>query len=265
MNTNKPGSQPSKMPTTQPSSLKSLNKVNTIIHKTTNISSKTKLNTKPTTNITSHTHVINKTSLLIVTNHTTSATQAISTLSTPDASRSTHNPLLPNGTNNKLNYALATANPNTPKREQAIVLHPVDGLLLKDYIITIGQIISPSNIIFVSIISMGRVCVILSSEQTLSSLIEKSQSILKINEHIIPIRRLLNPAKRIIISNVCPSILNQLILDALSDINITSLSEINFLKAGIKEIGYEHILSFRRHNIYDILNMKIYRNFLVLY
>lgn len=93
---------------------------------------------------------------------------------------------------------------------------------------------------------MGRVCVFLSSEQILTSLLEKSQSKLKINDHIIPIRRLLNLAKRIIISNVCPSILNQAILDALIHTNILPLSEISFLKAGIKEIGYEHILSFQR-------------------
>jgi hypothetical protein len=105
---------------------------------------------------------------------------------------------------------------------------------------------------------MGRVCVFLSSEQILSSLLEKSQSKLKINDHIIPICRLLNPAKRIIISNVCPSIPNQAIPDALIHINISPLSEITFLKAGIKEIGYEHILSFR-HQIYikheDIPNL----------
>lgn len=93
---------------------------------------------------------------------------------------------------------------------------------------------------------MGGICVFLLSEQILCFLIQKSENIEKINEHIIPIRRLLNPAKRIIISNVYPPINNQSILDALMLINISPLSEINFLKAGIKEIGYEHILSFRR-------------------
>lgn len=93
---------------------------------------------------------------------------------------------------------------------------------------------------------MNRICVFLSNEIILNSLLEKTQNTIKINEHIIPIRRLLNPAKRIIISNVCPSIPNQTILDALKQINITPISEINYLKAGIKEIGYEHILSFRR-------------------
>jgi len=246
MNSYKPGSQPSTMPSNKSPSQKSLNKVNTTKYKTTNIPSKTKPNVKSASNISLHAPIINKTGSHIAANHTTSTTQPTTTHSTSDTSRSTQNPLSSIDTNNKLNYALATANSNTPKREQAIVLLPVDGLLIKDYIIAIGQIISPSNIIFVSKISMGRVCVFLSSEQILSSLIEKSHSTLKINDHIIPIRRLLNPAKRIIISNVCPSIPNQSILDALSHINITPLSEINFLKAGIKEIGYEHILSFRR-------------------
>ena len=75
---------------------------------------------------------------------------------------------------------------------------------------------------------MGRVYIFLSSEQILSSLIEKSQNILKINKFTIPICKLLNPTKRIIISNVHFPIPNQLIH-----------------KAGIKEIRYEHTLSFR--------------------
>jgi len=199
------------------------------------------------TNYTKQTSSFSKTSIPFTANHSThTTTQPTSTLSTSDASRSTLNSSSPIGTHNKLNYALATTNSNMPKREQAIILNPVDGLLIKDYISAIGQIISPNNIIFVSKISMGRVCVFLSSEQILTSLLEKSQSKLKINDHIIPIRRLLNPAKRIIISNVCTSIPNQAILDALIHMNISPLSEITFLKAGIKEIGYEHILSFRR-------------------
>ena len=43
-----------------------------------------------------------------------------------------------------------------------------------------------------------------------------------------------------------PSLISQY-LDTLIFINISALSEINFLEAGIIEIGYEHILSFWRH------------------
>jgi len=74
---------------------------------------------------------------------------------------------------------------------------------------------------------------------------EKTKSI-TINNQEIQLRRLINPAKRIIISNVCPSISNQEILNVLRDINITPTSQINYLKAGLNIEGYEHILSFRR-------------------
>jgi len=169
------------------SSLKSPNILNTTNYKSTNTSFKTKLNPKPASSIPLHASSIKKTSSLIATNHSTfTTTQSTTSLSTSEVSRSTHNPLPSIVIHNKQNYALATANSITLKREQAIVLNPVDELLIKDYIIAIGQIISPINIIFVSKISMGRVCVFLTTEQILSSLIEKSQSILKINDHIIP-------------------------------------------------------------------------------
>lgn len=69
---------------------------------------------------------------------------------------------------------------------------------------------------------------------------------IKINDQIAYIRRLANQAKRIVISNVCPSIPNLAIEDALKQIDIIPTSQINYLKAGIKMEGYEHIMSFRR-------------------
>lgn len=45
---------------------------------------------------------------------------------------------------------------------------------------------------------------------------------------------------------MCPSIPNQTILNALKNINITPVSNLTHIKAGINIEGYEHILSFRR-------------------
>lgn len=73
----------------------------------------------------------------------------------------------------------------------------------------------------------------------------QTQSI-NINDQLIHIRRLVNQAKPIVISNVCPSIPNLAIEDALKQIDIISTSLINYLKTGIKIEGYEHIMSFRR-------------------
>jgi len=75
--------------------------------------------------------------------------------------------------------------------------------------------------------------------------VEETKSI-TINDKEIQIRRLINPAKHIVITNVCLSIPNQKILIALKDINIIPISPINYLKVGVGETGYEHIISFRR-------------------
>jgi len=143
------------------------------------------------------------------------------------------------------NYASAASNENSPSREQALLFNSIDGIPQKEYIVAIGKIISPKNIVFVSRISNNRFCIFLSSKQILDSLLEATQTI-TINEQIIQIRRLINPAKRIVISNVCPSIPNSVILDAFKNINVIPISEIAYLKAGINIEGYEHILSFRR-------------------
>lgn len=150
-----------------------------------------------------------------------------------------------NNTDNSLNFASIAAKEITPNREQAIVFNSIDGVPQKDYVIAIGQIVQPKNILFVSRISNNRFCIFLNSKEILESLIAKNPSI-TINGHEIQLRRLLNPAKRIVISNVCPSIPNATILHALQNLDISPSSQINHLKAGINLVGYEHILSFRR-------------------
>jgi len=74
MNTNKPGSQPLKMPSSKSSSLKSPNILNTTNYKSINTSFKTKLNPKPAVSIPLHASSISKTSSLIAANHSTSTT-----------------------------------------------------------------------------------------------------------------------------------------------------------------------------------------------
>jgi hypothetical protein len=149
--------------------------------------------------------------------------------------------------NNKniFTFAAITANEKPPSREQALVLNSIDGIPQKEYIMAIGKIVSPKNILFGSRISNNSFCIFLSNKIILDNLMETHQTI-SINEHVIQIRRLINPAKRIVISNVCPSISNQVILDHLKKSNITPIFQLTYLKAGITNEGYEHILNFRR-------------------
>jgi len=147
--------------------------------------------------------------------------------------------------NTKPNYATATAKENNPQRDQAIIFNSIEGIPQIDYIRAIGQIVSPKNILFVSRISNNRFCIFLNSKHTVDSLVENTKFI-TINDNVIQIRRLINSAKRIVISNVCPSIPNEKILAALLAFNITPTSQINYIRAGVVMEGYEHVLSFRR-------------------
>jgi len=142
-------------------------------------------------------------------------------------------------------FATITSNEKTPSREQALVFNSIDGIRQVEYILEIAKLISPKDIIYVSRISNNRFCIFLSSKDILETLLGKSETI-SINEHTIPMRRLINSAKKITLSNVCPSIPNQTILNELKKIDIIPVSQINHIKAGINIEGFEHIRSFRR-------------------
>lgn len=131
-------------------------------------------------------------------------------------------------------------------REQALVFSFIDGIRQIDKILVFGKVLSPKNIIYtISRILNNRFCVFLSRKEMFVPLLKKSYTI-SVNKHIIQIRRLINRAKKKKLSKyVGTSISNQSILNALKNINITPVSQINYMKAGINLEGYEHILSFR--------------------
>jgi hypothetical protein len=146
---------------------------------------------------------------------------------------------------NNINFTSAAAMEKTPSREHAIVFNSIGGIPQIQYILAIGKIVQPKNIKFVSRISNNRFCIFLSNKQILDKLMQTTKHI-TIDDHVIQIRRLINPAKRFIISNVCPSIPNQAIVNALRNIDIVPMSQITHHKAGIYVEDYEHILSFHR-------------------
>nr|XP_012147361.1 PREDICTED: uncharacterized protein LOC105663392 [Megachile rotundata] len=94
-------------------------------------------------------------------------------------------------------------------------------------------------------ISHGRVCLYLSSETTVDNLNTTNKSI-NVNNHTLELRPLLSKAKRVILSNVCPIIPHSVIEAKLLELNVTKKSQISFIKAGMNDPGYTHILSFRK-------------------
>lgn len=135
--------------------------------------------------------------------------------------------------------------PSFPKKEQAIVFHTEDNLKLVDYVKSIGDIVGPKNISFASRISNNRICIYLNKIELVDHLI-KNNPIIHIGDLDLAIRRLVTPAKRVLISNVCPSIPHDLIRAALENYGLQLTSQISFLRAGIPGDEYSHILSFRR-------------------
>lgn len=132
-----------------------------------------------------------------------------------------------------------------PSRKQAIVLSVVDGLRLVDYASKIGGIVGPKNILFISRISHNRVCIYLSSISLVDRVVQDYQTT-EINGQIVTIRRLITPSRRVIMSNVCPSIPHHLLEVYLKDMGFTLVSPVSFLRAGIAGDEFAHVMSFRR-------------------
>lgn len=132
-----------------------------------------------------------------------------------------------------------------PKKEQAIVLGAIEGPKLGDYVKAIGEITGPKNITFASRMSNNRICIYLSSVQAVDNLV-KSHGKVTVLDTEICIRRLITPAKRIIVSNASPYIPHETIATALKAIGLKLVSQISFLRAGIPGDEFSHVLSFRR-------------------
>lgn len=117
----------------------------------------------------------------------------------------------------QISFANATARTRNPKKEQAIIIEITDDIQQHEYIYAIAEITKPENILFMSRISKDRFCVFLSSVELVDCVVNHPTPI-TINGKQIKIRKYFNPDKRIIISNVCPTIPNETILSELSNI-----------------------------------------------
>lgn len=132
-----------------------------------------------------------------------------------------------------------------PKKEQGILLNVVEELKLSDYVMEIGKLVGPKNILFASRISNNRICIYLSSIKLVDKIVEE-HSMIAINDYEIGIRRLVTPARRIVISNVCPSIPHHIIESELKQLGIKTVSPVSCIRAGITGDEYSHVMSFRR-------------------
>lgn len=161
-----------------------------------------------------------------------------------------------NNTPTELNNLADTNNTNStysrmvqsikfPDKEQAIVLNTANTIQLQEYIKAIGSLVHPKSILFASRISNNRICIYLSSKDLVNSFLKKHQEI-KIGDERIHIRRLVTPAQRLVLSNVCPTIPHNLLENHLKEIGLKLISPLSFLRINTNDTAYSHIYSFRR-------------------
>lgn len=149
-----------------------------------------------------------------------------------------------NAQNAQQSYASTVARNLRPKKEQAIIIDSIEGYTNDDYIDGLEELINPAEVRFISKISGARVCIFLSSEKLVEELVLKK---VKVKDSILSIRPYVEKNKRVVISNVNPTIPDEIILNAFKNKGIATVSNIHNLKASLIKPGRAHILSFRRH------------------
>lgn len=144
-----------------------------------------------------------------------------------------------------INYAKVTMQSLFPKKENAIIIDSANSAPIVEFIEKLSTKVNPSHIKFASKISNNRLCVYLSSKDVADDLVYNHKNIVVANQ-VFPIRPLISRNKRIILSNVCPSIPHQVIEEALLTFGVKTVVPLTFLRAGFNNPNLSHILSFRR-------------------
>lgn len=103
-----------------------------------------------------------------------------------------------------------------------MVLETVNGIKLGES--KVADLVDPSTIRFSSRISNNRICVHFSEKEAFDKSTSSHKSI-TIRGYTIQVRSLISRAKRIIISNACPTIPNEDIQDSLVKLDIRLKSE----------------------------------------
>lgn len=149
-------------------------------------------------------------------------------------------------------------------RDLGIVMTDFSELTIADYIIAVGTIIGGRNVLTASKVGKQRVCLHLYSKDLVESF-TSAHEFIEIKGKKVFIRPLISSHKRIIFSNVSPSIPNRFLEKILDSLNVNRSSPITRMKVSVSMPGYQHIESHRRqvyvkvddmHKIPGIIQLK---------
>lgn len=147
--------------------------------------------------------------------------------------------------NTQKTFAETTANVQFPKKDQAVIFNTIEDVPQIEYIKAFSQLTNPNNIKFASRLPNNRFCIYFANKNIVEQIITKQPYII-INNKEVAFRRLINQAKRVIVSNVQPVIPHDVITNVFNNLSIKIITPITFMKAGFANNEFNHIGSFRR-------------------
>lgn len=129
--------------------------------------------------------------------------------------------------------------------DQAIILSTVNDIMSEEYVYAVGQIVKPSNILYAYKMALDRMCIYL-KDKDMTNKFDEENTTLNIANQTIHVKHLVKSAKTLIISNVSPIIPHAVITEKLEQLGLTLKSPMKFLRAGLKNPEYAHVLRARK-------------------
>ena len=143
----------------------------------------------------------------------------------------------------EMSYSAAATEKQT--KENAIVLPAIENIEIYEYVEAVGELIKPENITHAFKISGERICIYFIKKSQVTYFVNNFPTI-KIQNKIIPTRRLISPGKKLIISGVHPIISNNKLELALKERNINLLSNITDIRIYTTNPKLQHVKSARK-------------------
>lgn len=157
----------------------------------------------------------------------------------------------------KTRHPRTTMHVKTPSKEDAIIFPVIDNTTNEQYALALTESLKPDSIYFVSRMSNCRICIYLDSKITVNFFMQDKRYII-LNDTRINARRLVNPTKKLILSNAPPIIPHEFLEKELKQITDLQLcSPVIYVNAGFVADSTKHVLSFRRSVYYSIQDSTI--------
>ncbi|XKL66686.1 hypothetical protein PGB90_010106 [Kerria lacca] len=134
-----------------------------------------------------------------------------------------------------------------PTDDQGLIFNHIGETKIRDYLLAIYQLVGGAqNILAASRISGGKVIIFLYSKELVDTF-QAEKGGFQLGDTFVTTKKLKPPATKLILSNVSPTIPNQLLEDTLTNtLQIKLISPISILRANPNDDIFGHVLCWRR-------------------